>query len=161
MKRIRGFTLLELLLVLALVAAASLLAMAAFGGGMQGIRMRTAAHDVAAQLRFTRAVAIRSGTSQEFLLEPQARRWRAAHGRKGQLPETGTLTFTGARELQPASGVGAIRFFPDGAASGGRILICRTCLEHYGLLGRVPETEIGNMLMIVEAQATAAKVITL
>ena len=41
MKRIRGFTLLELLLVLALVAAASLLAMAAFGGGMRGIRLRT------------------------------------------------------------------------------------------------------------------------
>lgn len=116
-----GFSLLEMLLVLVLVAAASVLAMAAFGGSLRGARLHAAANEVAAQLRFTRAVAIRSGTSQEFLLEPQARRWRAAHGRKGQLPETGTLTFTGARELQPASGVGAIRFFPDGAASGGRI----------------------------------------
>ena len=121
MKRIRGFTLLELLLVLALVAAASLLAMAAFGGGMRGIRLRTAAHDVAAQLRFTRAVAISSGEPQDFRVDPRARRWQAAKGRHGRLPDGGDLEFTGARELQPRDGIGTVRFFPDGASSGGRI----------------------------------------
>ena len=28
---------------------------------------------------------------------------------------------TGAREVQPEGGKGAVRFFPDGAATGGRV----------------------------------------
>ena len=47
------------------------------------------------------------------------------------------------------------------ASAGSRIIACRTCLDHYGMMAAVPEAEIGNMLQIVEAQALAAKVITL
>lgn len=47
------------------------------------------------------------------------------------------------------------------ARLGCQVIACRTCLEHYGLMSTVPEDEIGNMLMIVEAQAAAAKVIAL
>lgn len=47
------------------------------------------------------------------------------------------------------------------AKAGSRLVICRTCLDHYGLLDKVPATEIGNMLMIVEAQGVADKVISL
>ena len=61
-----GFSLLEMLLVMALVAAASLLAVAAFGGGMQGMQLRAGARDVAAQLRFARAVAGERGSSTTF-----------------------------------------------------------------------------------------------
>lgn len=117
----RGFSLLEMLLVLVLIAAASVMAMAAFGGGMRGMRLHAAAKEVAAQLRFTRAVAIASGTPQEFVIEPHARTWTAAKGRHGRLPDTGEVIFTGAREVQPQAGKGAVRFFPDGAATGGRL----------------------------------------
>jgi len=44
---------------------------------------------------------------------------------------------------------------------GALVIICRTCLEHYGLLEKVPAPEIGNMAMIAEAQSAAVKVITL
>lgn len=47
------------------------------------------------------------------------------------------------------------------AQAGSRLVICRTCLDHYGLMDQVPEAEIGNMLLIVEAQSAASKVITL
>lgn len=47
------------------------------------------------------------------------------------------------------------------AAQGSRIILCRTCLDFYGLMAAVPAEEIGNMLMILEAQAAARKVITL
>ncbi len=116
-----GFTLLEMLLVLALVAGASLLAMAAFGGGMRGTQLHGSARDLAAQLRFARAVAISSGQPQDFVVDPQARRWSGAKGRSGELPAGATVVFTGAREVQPAPGQGAVRFFPDGAATGGRV----------------------------------------
>ena len=121
-----GFSLLEMLLVMALVAAASLLAVAAFGGGMQGIQLRVGAKDIAAQLRFARAVAISSGQPQDVVIDPQARRWQGAKGRSGSLPAAGEIVFTGARaeqfeELQAQGGKGTIRFFPDGAATGGRV----------------------------------------
>lgn len=116
-----GFTLLEMLVVLALIAAASVLAMAAFGDGLRGARLQAAAKEVAAQLRFTRARAIASGVPQEFVIDPGARTWRAPNGRHGRLPDAGELVFTGARDLQPTAGEGAVRFFPDGAATGGRV----------------------------------------
>ena len=121
-----GFSLLEMLLVMALIAAASVLAVAAFGGGMQGMKLRAGAKDLAAQMRFARAVAISSGQPQDVVIDPQARRWEGAKGRSGSLPDGGEVVFTGARAAQftdatDADGKGTVRFFPDGAATGGRV----------------------------------------
>ena len=121
-----GFSLLEMLLVMALIAAASLLAVGAFGGGLQGIKLRSGAKELAAQFRFARAVAISSGQPQDVLIEPDARRWQGAKGRSGELPDGGEIVFTGARadsleRSAAAEGKGAVRFFPDGAATGGRV----------------------------------------
>ena len=109
----RGFTLLELILVLALIAFASLLAAAALSGGFDGMRLRAAAKEVAAQLRFTRTQALATGEPQRFTIDPAAHRWTA--------PKQLALDFVGAREVQPSPGEGAIVFFPDGASTGGRI----------------------------------------
>lgn len=121
MRRLAGFTLLEVLLVLALMAVVGLLAMATVGGGMQRMQLRSAANEVAAQLRFTRATAIATGQPQRFVLNPVERRWTAPRERSGQLPAQMAVQFTGARELQPSEGEGAIVFFEDGASSGGRV----------------------------------------
>lgn len=122
----RGFTLLEMLVVLVLVAAGSALALAAFGGGLRGARLHDAARELAAQLRFTRALAIRSGRAQDFVIDPRTRHWQVAGQRQGELADAGTLVFTGASAealgRAPAdAGTGVVRFFPDGAASGGRV----------------------------------------
>ena len=90
-----GFTLLEMLVVLAIIAAASLLAMAAFNGGMRGMQLRSSARDIAAQLRFARAVAISTGEPQDVVIDPKGRRWQGAKGRSGGLPEGGEIVFTG------------------------------------------------------------------
>lgn len=121
-----GFSLLEMILVMALIAAASLLAVAAFGGGMQGMKLQDGAKDVAAQMRFARAVAISSGQPQDVIIDPAARQWQGAKGRSGTLPDFGDVVFTGARasQFEPGeqnSGKGTVRFFPDGAATGGRV----------------------------------------
>ena len=46
-----GFTLLETLLVMALMVGAALLAAMAFTGGMEGMRLRSESKGVAGQLR--------------------------------------------------------------------------------------------------------------
>jgi general secretion pathway protein H len=99
-RRSSGFSLLEMILVMALIAAASLLAVAAFGGGMQGMKLRAGAKNVAAQMRFARAVAISTGQPQDVIIDPAARHWQGAKGRSGDLPKVGEVVFTGARATQ-------------------------------------------------------------
>ena len=57
----RGFSLLEVLLVVAIIAIASVLAAAAIRGSSPGIQLRAQAKEIAAQLRYTRAHAIATG----------------------------------------------------------------------------------------------------
>ena len=117
----RGVSLIEMLLVIALIAVASLLAASAFTGGLKGMQLRSAAKEVSTQLRYTRTRAIASGQPQRFSIDPQAHAWQAPNGRTGTIPDSLGIVFTGAREVQPTRGEGAIVFFPDGAATGGRI----------------------------------------
>ena len=112
---------LETLLVVAILALAAALAAAAVTGGFRGAELRATAKEIAANLRYTRARAISTGQPQSFTVDPQAHAWTAPNGRDGDIPERLTVTFTGAREVQPTEGVGAVVFFPDGAATGGRI----------------------------------------
>lgn len=119
----RGFTLLETLLVVALLAVAAALAAAAVTGGFRGMELRSTAKEMAAQLRYTRARAISTGQPQRFTVDPAAHTWTAPNGRDGEIPPRLSITFTGAREVEPAEGQGAVLFFPDGAATGGRITL--------------------------------------
>lgn len=114
-------TLLEMLLVVALIAVASLLAVAALSGGLKGRQLRSEAKEVAAQLRYTRTQAIASGQPQRFVIDPQAHAWHGPNGHAGEIEPEMEIVFTGAREAQPARGQGAVVFFADGAATGGRI----------------------------------------
>lgn len=46
-------------------------------------------------------------------------------------------------------------------AKGVRLIVCRTCLQYYGLTEKVAAGIVGGMNDIVQAQWLAAKVITL
>jgi general secretion pathway protein H len=116
-----GFTLLEMLLVLSLIAIAVTLSAVAMSGGMEGMRLRNSAKEIAGQLRYTRAQAIASGQPQRFALDVKAHRWQAPVGKHGEIPEGLRIRFTGAREAQARAEQGAILFFPDGASTGGRV----------------------------------------
>jgi len=117
----RGFSLLEMMLVIAIIAIASLLAASALTGGLDGMRLRSASKQIAAQLRYTRAQAIATGEPQSFTIDPHAHTWEAPKQRHGEIPKQLGIVFTGAREVQPTRGVGAVMFFPDGASTGGRV----------------------------------------
>lgn len=120
---VAGFTLLETLLVLALIAAAGILAAMVFTGGMDGMRLRSESKEVAAQLRYTRARAIATGQPQRFRIDPRAHAWEAAGDRRGDIDRALAVRFTGVREAQERAGEGAILFFSDGGSTGGRITL--------------------------------------
>lgn len=125
MNRQRGFSLIELTVVLVLIAALAGIGAMVAGQAMPGQQLRGAARDVAGQLRYTRAQAIATGRQQTFQLDVIGKRWSAAGNRTGELPAEIELVATTAREEQPARGVAAVRFFPDGAATGGRFVLRR------------------------------------
>lgn len=125
MNRARGMSLLELLVVVALIATLAGIGAMVIGRAMPGQELRAAARELAAELRYTRAQAIATGTEQVFRLEVDSRRWDAAGKRSGQLPMDIELVATTARDLQPVPREAVVRFFPEGAATGGRVVLRR------------------------------------
>ncbi len=117
----RGFTLLELLLVIVLIAAITGLTVGLLGVGRSGRQLREAAHTVATELRYTRSRALTTGTPQRFEMNLDDRAWTAAGNHHGTLPAALKVTFDGVRQEQSSARNAAIRFFPDGSATGGRI----------------------------------------
>jgi len=120
-RRVAGMSLLEMLLVLALVAVIALMAAMAMNGGLAGLKLRSAGKSLAAELRYTRTRAIATGVPQQFELNLPQHRWQGPDGRQGQVPEGLKLAYTGAGQLQTRADTGVVRFFEDGASSGGRI----------------------------------------
>ena len=116
-----AFTLVEMLVVLTLIAALTLLTVGAMNGGIDGIRMRSAAKQIASELRFARAQAIATGTVQRFTVTPDKRAWTGAKNHDGELPSSLEVKFIGVRQVQEKRGEGVILFFEDGVSTGGRI----------------------------------------
>lgn len=148
MRRSAGFSLLEVLLVVALIALAGTLAVAVARGGLEGMRLRATARTLAAELRFTRAQAIATGQVQRFEIDPASLRWQAAGKHHGEVPKGLGVQFIGAREVQPSAGVGAIAFWPDGGSSGGRVRLGRGSavwdVDVAWLTGRVTAAPVGR-----------------
>jgi general secretion pathway protein H len=112
-----------MVVVVVLVAAVVAIGASAMSRQLPGQRLRESARELAAQLRFTRAQAIASGKSQLFTLDANTREWRAGDKRDGRLARDIQIVATGARNEAQREGVAAVRFFPEGAATGGRFLL--------------------------------------
>jgi general secretion pathway protein H len=118
-----GFSIIEMVVVVVLVAAVVAIGASAMSRQLPGQRLRESARELAAQLRFTRAQAIASGESQLFTLDANTREWHAGEKRDGKLARDIAIVATGARNETQRAGVAAVRFFPEGAATGGRFLL--------------------------------------
>jgi len=128
-RRAAGLSLLEMLLVIALIAAIGLITAAGLSRGFAGMQLRSAGKDIANQLRMVRAQAIARGEPQRFVIEPARHRWQGANQRQGDVPTQLQVQFEGAAQLATAPGQGVIEFHPDGGSSGGRIRLQRDGAE--------------------------------
>lgn len=146
--RARGFTLLELLVVLVLAAAAYALVVRFSSGGVSGAQLKSAARAVAAGLRDARGAAIARQQSTALVLDLENRSMAVGEsGRARELPRRLDLKLYTAQSEIVDEKRGAIRFYPDGSSTGGRVTLAsgeRTLLVDVDwLTGRVRIKEGG------------------
>jgi general secretion pathway protein H len=115
----RGFTLVELLIVMVLVALILALVGTSLSRSISGSEMRTAAGKLAANLRYTRTQAILTKSEQVLLIDTENRSYKAPDRPEVKLPEGMDVELTTARSELTSEVVGGIRFYPDGGSTGG------------------------------------------
>ena len=118
----RGFTLLELLVVLGIIGLILAFVPGFVLRGQPDFDVEVAARAVADGLRATRSAALLENREQLFALDVEERLFRTASMRAPVQIDRGIeLTFQTARSELLSEGIGQIRFFPDGSSTGGRI----------------------------------------
>lgn len=126
MARPRGFTLLELVVVMAIAALLIVITPPLITAAIPGAELKAAARRTAAGLRLAREEAIRNGRDTSLILDVEARVFEVEGGfRTARLPDDVTLELMAAESEMLSDQVGAIRFFPDGSSTGGRIVLSR------------------------------------
>ncbi|HET7873908.1 MAG TPA: GspH/FimT family pseudopilin [Methylomirabilota bacterium] len=117
-----GFTLIELVIVLFVLALGATVVVPAVGRGVDSVRGRAEVAGVAAFLRAAREQAVTRGEPHEVRLDPAARALLLVSG--------GARTVRSTRQLSPGfeitpdvPGGTAVAFYPQGLSSGGSFSI--------------------------------------
>jgi general secretion pathway protein H len=119
-----GVTLLELLIVLAIMAIVAGFVIPMFGGPLSTSQLRASAREIAAGLRLAQSEAVSQRRETFVVLDVAGKRFKVGDDpREHRLPAAAELKLFTAQNDLVSDQVGAIRFFPDGGSNGGRITI--------------------------------------
>ena len=119
----RGFTLIEIVAVIMLIGLALTVVSVSVGSGLSGARVSAAGRELVAAMRYTRGQAIVKRESKAFELDLEKRTYTAPGRKPVELPKDMEIRVLTAREEMLDDGVAAIRFFPDGSCTGGRVTL--------------------------------------
>jgi general secretion pathway protein H len=116
-----GFTLLELLVVLAILALATALIPPFLNGGKDAAAFRSSVREVATALRETRNLAIARNRSETFTVDIGHSQYRVANGAPRSIPKGIAISLLTVTQEVIADETASIRFFPDGSSTGGHV----------------------------------------
>ena len=114
-----GYTIVELVVVLLILAAATSLALPRLEGFLPQIKLKQTAREVVLALREAQRQAIRSGSQTTVELDLGHRLLRGPGSHALPLDPRFGLQLTSATDEE--SGAGRIDFFPDGTSTGGKL----------------------------------------
>ena len=117
----RGFTLVEVMVVMVVVALIMGMVATSMSSSISSAEARAASRKLVASLRYTRARAIIEKSDQVFKVNTEKRSYQAPGRKQIELPEGVDITVTTARSEITSEDVAGIRFFPDGGSTGGHI----------------------------------------
>ena len=121
---VRGVTLLELLIVLAIMAIIAGFMIPMFGGPISTSELRSAARQLAAGLRLAQSEAVSQRRQTFLVLDVAGKRFKVDNDpQEHKLPSKVELKLFTAQNDLVSESVGSIRFFPDGGSNGGRITV--------------------------------------
>jgi general secretion pathway protein H len=145
-ERCAGFTLIEVVVTLAILGLALVLVAAYKPPWSSGLGLKGTASELASGLRLARSEAIASNRPVRFDLDVAGHVYRVGAGAERRLPANLSielLTITGENRR---TNVGDIRFNPDGSSTGGRIVLAegtrRTAVGVDWLTGRVSVADV-------------------
>lgn len=118
-----GFTLLEILVVLAILGFALALVVGYKPPWSRGFDIRTTAAELAMQMRLARSEAIASNRPVALELDLRGHRYQVGTARPQLLPKRLSLQLLTIAGQRKGADIGSIRFNPDGSSTGGRIML--------------------------------------
>jgi len=140
--RLAGFTLLELLVVMVILALMVGLVPPLFSGALPSARLKGAARELMAGLHYARSEAIRTNTPVDLDLDVARLEYRIGReGRLHRIPRGVDVGVESLLEVDRQPERYRMRFFPDGSSTGGVVSLAlvhrRYLVEVDWLLGRV------------------------
>ncbi len=121
-----GFTLVELIVVLAIGGLLLALTPPLITAALPGVELKAGARRAAGALRQTREIAIAQGVEAAWLVDIESGRYQIeGQAQRGALPDGIEIELVTSQVELRSERVGGIRFFPDGSSSGGRLILKR------------------------------------
>ena len=122
--RQRGFSLLEVLVVIVIIGLSYALLPKMFYSGVSGAELRSNVRAVATGLRLARDAAINTRREAVLTLDLDQRTFTVQNDtRVHKLNETLDVKLYTSQADLITEKVGAIRFYPDGSSNGGRVTL--------------------------------------
>ncbi len=122
-ERDAGFSLLEIMVALAILALAVGLVGVGFARSSAGFRFDAATQDLALSLREANARALRSGREIAVVIDVDGRRYQLQQDQPVALPEGAGVRVVSGGQVMNAARQPAIIFYPNGGSSGGAITL--------------------------------------
>lgn len=119
----RGFTLVELIVVVILISLMTVLIPRYIFTGVSGADLKASSRDIAAGLRMARAEAVNTRRDSTLTLDMEKRTFTINGTQTRKLPELLDMKLVTAQSEVVNQSQASIRFFPDGSSTGGRVTV--------------------------------------
>jgi general secretion pathway protein H len=124
-----GFTLVELLVALAIVALVAALAFPGIQAKSRSQNAETISREIVSRLRVSRTLAIARAAPQSVVVAPGARQIRFPDGFLLNVPKGIELTIVTGQETVQAESEAVLAFLPNGSATGAELFLKDTATE--------------------------------